>query len=191
MSSPFVHPLYVVRMNPPPLLIGVIFGIAWLADVLDQSPVPSSRYRPSNDTYNVSVPPAFNQPTMPLPANGRTQVFVNRPRVAPFEIKSSGNAYYLVKLEETRSGSEVLTVFVHGGRTVSIDVPLGTYVVKYACGTTWYGYQHLFGPETACAKADRRFTFEQTGDQVSGYTITLYTVSGGNLSTSRIPMSQF
>jgi len=74
---------------------------------------------------------------------------------------------------------------------VTIDVPLGTYEVRYAGGETWYGYTYLFGKDTAYSKADETFTFEVVGNQISGFTITLYQVVNGNLSTSRIRPNEF
>jgi hypothetical protein len=94
-------------------------------------------------------------------------------------------------LADAYSDADVLTVFVHGGSTVQIDVPLGTYIVKHAAGTKWYGYKHLFGPETSYSKADETFRFERNGYQVTGYTITLYTVLHGNLQTSAIRPEDF
>jgi hypothetical protein len=38
-----------------------------------------------------------------------------------------------------------MTIFVRGGENVETLVPLGSYYVRYASGTTWYGHDHLFG----------------------------------------------
>jgi hypothetical protein len=85
----------------------------------------------------------------------------------------------------------VLTVFVRGGETVNVDAPLGTFIVKYASGERWYGYDHLFGENTAYSKATTYFTFDQTGTKVNGYTITLYEIPNGNLRTKRIKPNEF
>jgi hypothetical protein len=64
--------------------------------------------------------------------------------------------------------------------------------VKYALGTTWYGYDHLFNDyHTGYSKADEVFNFTVGGNTVRGFFITLYTVEGGNLSTSGITASEF
>ncbi len=150
----------------------------------------SSSIKPK--TYSTPTPaPTFNKPKLPLPANGFLQVFTTREAVAPFEIKSDYDSNYLVKLVDSNNSSTVITVFVHGGLTATVDVPLGTYDVRYASGDAWYGYEHLFGPSTTYSKADRLFTFRQDGLHVSGYTITLYKVRYGNLQTSRIHKDQF
>ena len=74
---------------------------------------------------------------------------------------------------------------------MKVKVPFGTYEVRYASGDTWYGYEYLFGPETSYSKADKAFTFEFDGNQISGYTITLYKVTNGNLSTKKIRPNEF
>jgi len=110
---------------------------------------------------------------------------------APFEIRTSAGANYLLKMEHWESGRAILDVFVCGGDRVEIKVPVGTYRVKYASGKTWYGYEDLFGPRTSFSKADSSFQFKRTFDGYSGYTITLYKVQNGNLSTSKIGASDF
>jgi hypothetical protein len=127
----------------------------------------------------------------PLPANGEVQMFSTQEAIAPFEIKSSPGANYLVKLEDSLSGQDVMTIFVQGGNTVQVDVPLGTYLVKYASGEHWYGYVDLFGKDTAYAKADETFSFFTEGNEIKGYSITLYKVEGGNLTTTTINRNDF
>ena len=119
------------------------------------------------------------------------QVFTSNERLAPFEIRSSPGGHYLLKLVDVYSKSDVMTVFIRGGVTVNVDVPLGTFEVRYAAGERWYGYEHLFGPDTACSKADKTFEFRIEGNQISGYTLTLYKVAHGNLHTSKIPRRSF
>jgi len=77
------------------------------------------------------------------------------------------------------------------GHQVDMRVPFGTYVVKYASGQKWYGYQHLFGPDTAYNKADQMFAFRREGNQIKGFSITLYAVPGGNVSSLPINSKDF
>ncbi len=130
-------------------------------------------------------------PTTPLPYSGQVRSFTAQPRVAPFQIRAAQGSHFLVKLVNAVSKSAVLTVFVHGGKTVDIKAPLGTYEVRYAAGDTWYGDEVLFGPDTSYSKADKTFAFRQIGNEVQGFTITLYKVRHGNLATSQIDRSQF
>jgi len=133
-------------------------------------------------------------PPKPLPASGTLNSYLpglHANMDAPFEIRTSAGANYLLKMEHWESGRAILDVFVRGGDRVEIKVPVGTYRVKYASGKTWYGYEDLFGPRTSFSKADTSFQFKRTFDGYSGYTITLYKVQNGNLSTSKIGASDF
>jgi hypothetical protein len=92
-------------------------------------------------------------------------------------------------------GTAVRSFFVEGGSALDADVPLGTFIIKYATGKTWCGDRELFGPDTVTSRADETFTFEHraTGD---GYTTTHWTVElvlqrHGNLRTSRIAREMF
>jgi hypothetical protein len=136
--------------------------------------------------------PAFTAPEQPLPANGHVQPQVNASNTAPFRILTSGgDTHYFLKLEESGTGRSALTVFVRSGQQVDMRVPFGTYVVKYASGQKWYGYKHLFGPNTAYTKADTTFAFRREGNQIKGFSITLYAVEGGNLSTLPLKPNDF
>lgn len=138
---------------------------------------------------SVHVKPSH--PTQPLPPNGDLKLFSSSVRVAPFEIKTQSGSNYLIKLVNARTEAPVLTVFVIGGNTVTTDVPLGNYEVRYTWGDSWYGYTYLFGDSGNYSKADETFDFKEVGNQVSGYTITLYPVERGNLKTKRIEPAAF
>jgi len=148
------------------------------------TPTPSPRNTPK-------LAAQFTAPELPTPPSGEVRQYSTQPALAPFQIRSSAGSNYLVKLDSASNGRPVLSIFVRGGRTEDVHVPLGTYVVKYASGDKWYGYTHLFGPDTQYSKADRSFTFSFDGQQYSGYTITLYRVQDGNLTTTKIPPDQF
>ena len=155
---------------------------------------------PSRKSVKTSPPPLVINTQLPpppvlteqiLPPHGEVTWYRKGDPIAPLEIRSSKGSHYVVKLSDYYSGRAVLSVFVHGGRTVNLDVPLGTYHIKYASGEHWYGPDFLFGPDTAYSKADSSFDFHVTGNQISGYTVTLYTVVNGNLQTSKISASEF
>ena len=86
-------------------------------------------------------------------------------------------------------------MYVRGGTTVEVEVPLGSYAIRYATGPIWYGYDYLFGPETAYAEADETFVFKREttldGWSINGFTVILYPVIDGNLSTTRLQASEF
>lgn len=112
-------------------------------------------------------------------------------RIAPFQIRTKAGANYYVKLVNATTDAPVLGIYVAGGRTLDVDVPLGTYRMRYAFGDTWFGLEHLFGPDTDYAKADRIFDFKVQGSQVSGYTVELIPQTNGNLQTRKIPAAEF
>jgi len=132
-----------------------------------------------------------SSPEQPLPYSGYVRTYTAGERIAPFEIKAAQGSHYLVKLVDAHTNNPVLTVFVRSGTTAKVDVPLGTYEVRYASGESWYGDDYLFGQDTSYSKADKTFTFEVVGSQISGFTITLYKVANGNLHTSSIKPTGF
>jgi hypothetical protein len=148
-------------------------------------------------TYPVRLPPPTPRvvlpeiPEVPLPASG--SVWTSRPgeRIAPFEITAAVGQHYIVKLVDAYTDNPVMEIFVHSGTTVKVDVPLGTYNVRYASGQRWYGYLKRFGPGTTYSKADRSFSFSLVNRQITGYTITLFPVPNGNLQTSTISANEF
>ncbi len=145
----------------------------------------------SSSNKNITKTVKNDYPIIAMPYSGKVESFTYNEKVAPLTIQTSAGANYLVKLVDYYSKSEVMTIFVNGGDTTKVKVPLGVYEIKYASGTKWYGYQHLFGDETSYSKAENSFSFKNTGYQITGYTITLYRVSNGNLRTSHINKSEF
>lgn len=125
----------------------------------------------------------------PRPASGTVTNLKGTPLQAPFAIETSAGADYYIKLKE--NGRDAVTIYVRGGENVEVDVPLGTYEMTYASGATWYGTEHHFGPDTGYSKSDSRLSFEVVGNQITGYTVTLYQVYNGNMHTRDIPKSQF
>ncbi len=148
------------------LAIGAVALIVVLPS-LDTSSSRSSSSPPSTpaiypNSENTPQPTPFSEPVVPLPENGELVVKANYSLAAPFEIKSQTGENYLVKLVDANTGQDVMTVFVRGGETVETRAPLGSFHVKYASGDTWYGYEHLFGPETTYTKADETFAFSRS-----------------------------
>lgn len=126
------------------------------------------------------------------PENG--QIFLKPDNcVAPFTIETSesDSSYYYVKLKDSDSQQSVIEFFVHGGQTVDIDVPLGTYELYYACGSSWYGDSVQFGPTSTFYKANDIFDFTFDGYYYNGWTISLYSVPNGSLDTEEIDASEF
>lgn len=133
----------------------------------------------------------YSPPEQILPYNGEIRNYSYAEKIAPLNIKTSYGANYLVKLKGAYTKEPIMTIFIIGGNEVTINVPLGSFEITYASGNKWYGYNDLFGKETVYSKADEIFNFKDNGYEISGYTITLYRVSNGNLNTQNISQSQF
>ncbi|MEC9488119.1 MAG: hypothetical protein UMV23_01390 [Halanaerobium sp.] len=127
----------------------------------------------------------------PVPKNGTVNYYSEEKKIAPLEIRTEEGNYYLLKLVNVEGDKTVLDVFIHGGKTVNIEVPLGTYEIRYASGEKWYGYEYLFGDNTMYTKAEGLFEFMVENNQVYGYILTLYSVTNGNLATNPIAPEDF
>jgi hypothetical protein len=134
------------------------------------------------------------QETILAPVKVRPGVILKRTTadsVAPFQIKTSPGANYVVKLVDAMTGASVVGIYVVGGHTLEVNVPLGRYKMRYASGQIWYGFKHRFGPKTEYAKADDIFDFAIQGNQISGYTVELIRQMDGNLATRQIDAKDF
>lgn len=143
------------------------------------APAPSRR----------DAPPAFTQTPVPISTGVVRQVYGDS--IAPLSITADKGSDYYVKIIDVQSKTTIMEIYIEEGRTFRSKLPLGSYELRYASGTTWYGPTHLFGPSTSTYKADRIFSFQRSANSVSGYAIELIRQQGGNLRTSPIPTSQF
>jgi hypothetical protein len=130
------------------------------------------------------------------PSDGAYELYGGVSRIAPMTIRTAPGSNYFVKLQEVGNGRPVLAFFIHGGSTVTADVPLGSFVLKYATGATWCGAKKLFGPDTETFQADDIFSFTREFEEDGSYSTSSWTVElirqrNGNLRTSRIERSDF
>lgn len=178
------------------IIAGLIFsGVLLNESSNNRSDSPPTRYTSSNahsTSSSYASKPSFDQPPQTMPHNGWIQRYHSSEAIAPLRIvtRPSGH-HYFVKIEYYHIGRTAITIFVRDGASVDLDVPLGSYALKYACGTTWYGTNYLFGPETSYYKAEDRFDFQIEGNHVTGYTIELFLQRDGNLRTTDIPAFEF
>ena len=112
-----------------------------------------------------------------------------------FTIKNGDDAA-LVKLEDVFEPDQYyIEVYVREGETATVNVKDGVYRLKYATGERWYSDKELFGSKTAYAKADTTISFATSYEDNHVYynsqEVTLYKVSGGNMSTSTISKHDF
>lgn len=110
---------------------------------------------------------------------------------APFQIQSSAGTNHILKLVDLSTGQDAIAILVRGGQTIDVQIPLGSYRMKWCSGTTWYGETDRFGPDESCSTTRDVFRFEQNGNYIEGHTVTLYAVSDGNMSTQSLDPSSF
>ena len=161
----------------------IMLFTAFIMDLQKNDGFPSS----ANES-NTQPKQIFNQPPQALPETGSSNASFSN-GVAPLKITTSGAGgdNYFVKLVNLGTQQDLAGYFIRSGDTLDIQVPIGTYEMKYATGKIWYGPAYLFGPETAYSKAESPFTFELD----RGYTVELIMQQNGNLRTAGIEASQW
>ena len=164
-------------------IVGVIISIGVAGYYFLAPDVASTKRKGS--TVGVETPVVLK--TVPMPYSGAARTFDSQSRPVTLTIQTSGDQNYLVKLAKPYQKTAVLDVFVRGGNTEKVQVPVGRYEMRWATGKAWYGYDKLFGSETGYSKADKVFEFEKGWSN----TVTLYTVSDGNLTTKGIDADDF
>lgn len=171
-------------------ILGVI-GIVALVCYPSSTNIPQTS--PKTNTPAANINPIQNTKVLELPLNGETKYYKHGEAIAPFSVitQPNTNTNYLLKLVDKNTSQVVLTIFVRGGQSIHTKVPLGTYELRYACGTNWYGEKELFGPGTVCQKADTIFDFYRNGPTIMGHTVSLVKQVNGNLPTSRISNASF
>jgi len=170
-------------------LIAVVIVIA----VIDSMSGSTSRsrtpplYTPSAVARTPPPAPVFSAPAQPLPqtgalsgSSGYSENFIE------IQTRADGT-HTLVKIEDLY-GNVVSEGFIRDGGGLRLYVPLGTYVMKTASGTTWFGRDHLFGPDTQYSKPDDTFPLSERGEY---WTVELIPQTGGNMQDRRISASEF
>lgn len=110
---------------------------------------------------------------------------------APFTVETEGKRNYYVKLKDHFTNEDVFGVFIRGGETAEIKIPLGTYDLYYATGYKWYGSDILFWTGTQYYKAEETFEFYEDSGYVNGWTVELYLQNNGNMETYPIDPDEF
>ena len=132
----------------------------------------------------------FNEPEMIFPNHGTVFYHKNKPSSSSnselrIKTKSSiGNVF--LKLKDAFN-NEVVSLYIHGGKTVNIDIPLGTYYLSYASGNKWYGSEFLFGPNTIYSKSNDSFLFSRN----MFWEVELFLQANGNMQITKIKPEDF
>jgi hypothetical protein len=143
-------------------------------------------------TIKESKPSIVEYPEVPFPAPGVLDRVADLAAIAPLTVRTtSGSGYYFIKLVDADTGVTIVTAFAIGGRDLNLDVPLGSYKLRYANGMKWFGEKYLFGERTERFEAEDVFDFQKIGNQISGYTVELILQEQGNLETKPISPSAF
>lgn len=124
------------------------------------------------------------------PKTGYFKNYTNQDLVAPFSITAPSDKNVLVKMVHPQSTQTVMSVFVRKNETAKVKAPLGEYVIKYAIGDKWYGFNKLFGNETIYLKSDVKLDFTYSNNGYRGNKI-LFNVYGGNLHSYNISAEDF
>lgn len=103
------------------------------------------------------------------------------------KINTSKDAGYVVKVVDIIDGEVMMQCYLPPGVSQEIEIPAGTYEVRYTSGNRWFGNKEMFGARGRYAKADRVFTFTRG----SGYELTLYSVINGNLKSRTMKREDF
>jgi hypothetical protein len=96
-----------------------------------------------------------------------------------------------VKLVDYSDGRTIMSAFVCGGQRLITQAPIGSYELRYATGTDWFGEAHLFGPSTACMRSSQPLTFTSSATGYAGHSVTLIKQPNGNFATSSLDASSF
>jgi len=192
------NPLY---FSVPSLLITLLATIFLISISIKKSTsvflnyYSTQKYKTQTERkLNQNIPEVkveFNEPELPFPPNGTVKYYTKKEAIAPLKIKTRYSDNYYLKFEDKYSKKTVIAIFIVGGKSAEIDVPLGTYYLKYAVGEKWYGEKYHFGPYTRYYKASDEFIFEIEGEQVLGYTLELFKQPGGNLREEIINVNEF
>lgn len=181
---------------------GVLLIVALLNATQKKPEVPYRRispgYKPSgsgpNQAFTFPIKPEIESEHLATPATGVMQQYDYGKSVAPLEIRTrSGSGNYYVKISRMVSNRLILstTAFIRDGETLSTTMPIGDFEIRYAVGKNWYGTERHFGTSTSYAKADDVFSFRETLQGYSGFTVELYRQVNGNLETEPLTADEF
>lgn len=88
----------------------------------------------------------------------------------------------------TKKGRLAATVFIKAGKSISFEMPSGTYIIKKAKGTKWFGEKEMFGDDGEYSVLNTKLKFTKWG---MGYEITLDNGKNGNLQSRRAGRKDF
>ena len=127
----------------------------------------------------------------PFPKNGTVTRDPKFSKGAPFiRLKLGANELPTYLKVYTKDGTFAGSLFINGKGSVQIHLPAGTYRVRIAYGTEWYGEERMFGEEGVYYSYDSDFKLTSNNRRYSYYTLT-YGGSDGSMSGRPISLEDF
>lgn len=141
-----------------------------------QSTTTTTTQKPASTT---TKPPVKTPTAQTMPSNG--YVFYSRYTNKPcqFEVENNSSSAYYMKFVDTRTDADVIRFFVRPYSTATVDMPTGTYELRYAYGSTWYGTADLFGSSTRYQKDEEAYPFTSTSTSSTIWTVSFYGTNTG------------
>lgn len=118
---------------------------------------------------------------------------------ATLTIKNGANSDAIVCLYSIHSNRTIRNEYVRKNTSFTMDnIAQGNYKIRVFYGNNWNpnlentcGTKGFFESDVSFSEFDRTEYFEDSDEGYTVATVTLYTVSGGNASTSKISQSSF
>jgi hypothetical protein len=111
-----------------------------------------------------------------LPKSGVFELFaksisiLENPKLRIVTEKDGPN--YFMKVAST-SGPIIFTAFIRSGEQFIFPILVGSYTIKFAAGTVWYGTKLLFGQNTQYSQLKLPLIFEIEENQLKGHSVSL------------------
>lgn len=154
--------------------------------VINQQQNSSAPSTPAHSAPSVAVTETQSSlKALPLPLNGQIFTGSGAQRESQLTIHSSASDAYYIKLKDVNNITR-FAFFVRPNSTVIMDVPEGNFYIYFASGSTWYGKDDLFGPDTVYSKDSTLHDFTEYT-----YEYTLYPVVNGNFKETIISAEDF
>lgn len=154
-----------------------------------RQPAQPIRFKPED------FEPAFTEPELPLPEQGALlfsdRFAFDKGTTAPFKLTTPSDGNYVMKVEDWSTKEFLAMYFIRRSSTLEIELPLGSYRLKFAQGDKWYGTKFLFGPRTGYSYVPDKMDFYISGDYARGHRIELIPQANGNLKTPPMKSSDW
>jgi hypothetical protein len=138
-----------------------------------------ARAKAPADAWPAGQAAAMPRAEAPAPADAAAEPatgWVQRPSRSPavaLSISAPGPGAYFIKLVYT-DGAPLGTLYLRGGETLRVYVPVGLYRIRYAYGQAWLGTDRLFGDDTAYAELRDTYGFFVDQGHPSSHDLVIY-----------------